>query len=206
MPAVEPGRDRVAVASEFEMSTEEGDAPPSWATLGPRDLVDHLESSHHRYLREELPYLEELIDQVVAKHGRRHPELDDVARCLCALRADLEPHLMKEERVLFPMVRELAAASTAPTLSATPTFHCGSVRNPISVMLVEHDRVAGLLATMRELTRGYAVPADGCASYSVLYAGLAELESDTHLHVHKENNLLFPAVVAMEDRLTIARG
>ncbi len=109
------------------------------------------------------------------------------------LRADLEPHLAKEERMLFPMIRELVSSPVPPR------FHCGSLRNPISVMLAEHDRAGDLLAGLRSLTSGFEVPDDGCASYRALYDGLAELEADTHLHVHKENNLLFPAVVAMED-------
>ncbi|MEJ7799408.1 MAG: hemerythrin domain-containing protein, partial [Ilumatobacter sp.] len=73
--------------------------------------------------------------------------------------------------------------------------------NPISVLLAEHDTVGELLARLRELTNGYQPPADGCASYAALFAGLAELETDTHLHVHIENNVLFPAVVALEQQL-----
>ena len=92
------------------------------------------------------------------------------------------------------MIRELATA-TAP-----PSFPCGTLANPISVMLAEHDRAGELLATLRRMTDGYQPPADGCASYRALYAGLAELEADIHLHVHKENNLLFPAVVILEQR------
>ena len=100
--------------------------------------------------------------------------------------------MLKEERVLFPMIRELA------TRGEPTTFHCGTVRNPISVMLREHDRAGDLLARMRELTQGYVPPADGCASFEACYRGLAELEADTHLHIHKENNLLFPMVVRLE--------
>ena len=128
-------------------------------------------------------------------HGARHPELDDVARCYDSLRADLEPHLVKEERVLFPMIRELATAHVKPT------FHCGSVRNPISMMEREHDIAGALLARLRELTSCYTSPADGCTSYDMLYRGLAELEADTHLHVHKENNVLFPMVARIERQL-----
>ena len=108
------------------------------------------------------------------------------------LRGELEPHLAKEERMLFPMIRELATADTAPQ------FHCGSLGNPVSVMLREHDRAGELLAALRIVARGYVVPEDGCASYTALFTGLEELEADTHLHVHKENNLLFPAVLALE--------
>ena len=171
------------------------EAAPDWAAMGPAELVDHLESTHHVYLKAELPRLNALVDKVAGVHGDRHPELRDIQRTFEELRADLEPHLMKEEQVLFPMVRELAVATTAPT------FHCGTLQNPIRVMLMEHDRAGELLARQRELTSDYGVPDDGCASYEALFAGLAELEVDTHQHVHKENNLLFPAVLEREHLL-----
>ena len=160
--------------------------------MGAAELVDHLEATHHRYLWEEMPRLSALMAKVVAVHGERHPELHAIAACYEEVRADLEPHLAKEEQVLFPMIRELA---TAPSL---PSFHCGTLRNPISVMLREHDAVGELLAELRRLTNGYLAPADGCASYVTCFAALAELEADTHLHIHKENNLLFPLVTRME--------
>lgn len=174
-----------------------GVAPESvdWAAMTPAALVDHLESTHHAYLRDALRRLGALVDKVAAVHGERHPELGGVRSVFAELRADLEPHLVKEEQILFPMIRELAAATAAPT------FHCGSLANPIRVMLGEHDTAGDLLARLRTLTGGYAVPDDGCASYRALYGGLAELEADTHLHVHKENNVLFPAVLATERTL-----
>ena len=163
-----------------------------WTTMDASRLVDHIESTHHRYLWDELPRLSLLVVKVRDVHGERHPELHDVAECFTDLRADLEPHLLKEERVLFPMIRELAVA-TSP-----PAFHCGSIRNPISVMLREHDQAGELLARLRRFTRGYEPPVGACASFSSLYEGLRELEADTHLHIHKENNVLFPLVTAME--------
>ncbi len=171
------------------------EAVPEWATMSVAELIDHLEGTHHQYLWDELPRLSALADKVQSVHGERHPELAEIASCYAMLRADLEPHLTKEERMLFPMVRALAAADAAPA------FHCGSLQNPISVMLAEHDTVGELLAQLRELTSGYQTPDDGCASYAALFSGLAELEADTHLHVHKENNVLFPAVVALEQQL-----
>ncbi len=173
-------------------AVEADETTPSWAAMDVAELVDHLEATHHRYLWSELPRLSTLADKVVSVHAQRHPELVEIAACLAIIRDDLEPHLRKEEHVLFPMVRELAAAETAPA------FHCGSLTNPISVMLAEHDTVGELLARLRELTNAYQAPADGCASYTALFTGLAQLEADTHLHIHKENNVLFPAVVALE--------
>lgn len=167
----------------------------TWSTMGLVELVDHLEATHHAYLWSELPRLCALVDKVVSVHGERHPELGDIGDCFATIRADLEPHLMKEERVLFPMVRELATADSPRS------FHCGSIQNPISVMLTEHDTVGDLLRQLRSLTDGYTPPTDGCGSYVALFAGFEAMEADTHLHIHKENNLLFPAVVAAERRL-----
>ena len=172
------------------------EAVPDWVAMGPAELVDHLESTHHRYLHSELPRLDALAEKVASVHGERHPELLDVLADVKDLRDDLEPHLAKEERVLFPMIHQLCSADEPVA------FHCGSLRNPISMMLIEHDRAGALLEQLRDRTDDYIAPPDACASYRALYQGLAELESDTHLHVHKENNLLFPAVVAIEDELS----
>jgi regulator of cell morphogenesis and NO signaling len=188
------GLDVATVISELAVASAESPSE-AWSTMGLVQLVDHLESTHHEYLWAEMPRLSALADKVVAVHGERHPELAAINDCYSTIRADLEPHLTKEERVLFPMIRELATASTAAS------FHCGSLRNPISVMLSEHDTVGDLLRQLRQLTDGYQPPADGCGSYQALFAGLEQLEADTHLHIHKENNLLFPAVVQVEQRL-----
>ncbi|CAB4872270.1 unannotated protein [freshwater metagenome] len=195
---VSRGLDLVATSYELAAAVTGGEVN-DWISMGAAQLVDHLESTHHRYLWDEMPRLSALVAKIVAVHGERHAELRDVARCYEEVRSDLEPHLLKEERVLFPMIRELAAAELAPS------FHCGSLRNPITMMLREHDTVGDLLARLRRLTNGYAPPSDGCASYVACLAGLAELEADTHLHIHKENNVLFPLVLRREAELAAAR-
>jgi regulator of cell morphogenesis and NO signaling len=166
-----------------------------WASMPPGELVDLLEATHHVYLKAELPRLTALLDKVVGVHGGRHPELLDVQTSYEQLRAELEPHLAKEEQVLFPMIRELQDATS------TPDFHCGNLDSPIRVMQFEHDQAGELLARLRELTGDYTPPADGCGSFQALYAGLADLEADTHQHIHKENNVLFPNVLEMEAQL-----
>jgi len=190
------GIDPTTVLDEL-LAAGEPPAAEAWTGLGAAELADHIETTHHRYLWDELPRLTALVTKVEGVHAGRHPELHEVASCVAELRADLEPHLRKEEQVLFPMIRELARA-TLP-----PAFHCGSIRNPISVMMLEHDRAGALLERLRELTGDHTPPADGCASFTALYEGLAELAADTHLHVHKENNVLFPMVLALESRLVV---
>ena len=182
------------VVIELSTHVSADDAPAPWASMEAGDLVDHIMSTHHRYLWDELPRLNALIDKVVGVHGERHPELAEVARCFAAIRADIEPHLVKEERVLFPAIVQLEDASTAPT------FGFGTIENPISTMLREHDDLGAMLRELRSSTSSYTPPADGCESYSALFAGLEQLEADTHLHVHKENNLLFPRVIELEEQ------
>lgn len=188
------GLDVDAVVARLTEETP-ADAPAGWASLGPSELVDHIERTHHAYLGHALPRVAELLRRVTDTHAERHPELHDVRATFEELRRDLEPHLLKEEQILFPMIRELYATQEA-------TFHGGSLRDPISVMRLEHDRAGELLARIRAQTSAYTPPSDGCSSYEALYTALAELEADTHLHIHKENNLLFPAVIAEERGLT----
>lgn len=192
----EAGLDPSAVAGELAAVAVEGDEAP-WATMGVADLVDHIVGTHHRYLWDELPRVEALADKIAGVHGGRHPELAEVHHLVGELRADLEQHLTKEEQVLFPRIREAVATG------ASPAVHGGGLSSPISVMLVEHDRAGDLLARLRAVTGDYQVPSDGCATYQACYDALAEVEADTHLHVHKENNLLFPAVVRLEDERSV---
>lgn len=168
----------------------------AWADLGLSALTDHVESTHHTYLHAELPRLGALASKVASVHGAAHPELAEVERLVGELAADLTPHLRKEEVVLFPMIRHLGDAPTAAEV--VPTIPGGSLSSPIAVMLGEHERTGEILAELRAASGDYVVPADGCASYQALYRGLAALEADTVLHVHKENNVLFPAAIAAE--------
>ena len=184
-------RPLAAACAEAELSSDDvlaalaavdAGPTPEWVAMSPAELVDHLESVHHAYLHAELPRLGALAEKVASVHGGRHPELLDVLADLMDLRDDLEPHLMKEERVLFPAIRQHVPGDR---LAA-----------PISVMLAEHDTTGALLGRLQRSALDFAVPGDACGSYRALYHGLDELVCDTLLHVHKENNLLFPAVLA----------
>ena len=164
----------------------------SWVDLDPPALVDHIVSTHHAYLHEELPLLDALAAKVLGVHGERHPELAEVRTLVGEIYADLKPHLLKEERVLFPAIRELARGRSE--------FPFGPIANPVRMMRFEHDRAGELLSALRRATGGYDVPVDGCASFRSLYERLAALELDTHVHIHKENHVLFPAAEALSSR------
>ncbi len=155
-------------------------------------LADLIVATHHDYLKRELPRLDSLLGKVLAAHGERHRALFELRTVFDALRDELEAHLFKEERVLFPMIRQLEGATRRPNL------HCGSVNNPIRVMEHEHDSAGTALARIRALTGGYVAPGDACTTYRALLQGLAELELDLFRHIHKENNILFPRAASLE--------
>jgi sulfate-transporting ATPase len=184
---VDAGLDPVAVAAELEVVPVEGDR--TWTTLEPPALVDHIETTHHRYLQAELPLLEALATKVFSVHGGPHPELSDVKALVGAIRTELESHLRDEEELLFPAVRKWSAGERH--------FSFGSLPELVKTMEAEHDQAGDLLTALRRATAAYEVPADACASYRSLFERLAALELDTHLHVHKENHALFPAVLRM---------
>lgn len=165
-------------------------AAADWTGYGAAELARHIQAAHHAYLTAELPELVTLADKVAGVHGGRHPELAEVARLVRALHDELLPHLAKEDRVLFPAIAALEAGPAS--------FGFGTVANPIAVMTAEHEAGGELLGRLTAATGGYRTPADGCASYALLYRRLAHLEADTHLHVLKENSVLFPAARALE--------
>jgi regulator of cell morphogenesis and NO signaling len=169
--------------------------PENYTEMTASALADHIEQTHHSYLRRELPRLSDLAAKVADHRAGRHIWLHDLQATLSGLRDELELHLLKEEQVLFPLVRQLEAAREKIPM------HCGTVANPIRVMEHEHDDARAALRQMRELTGGYQAPADGCASFQALVEGLAALEADLHIHIHKENNILFPRAAVIERAL-----
>ncbi len=168
-----------------------------WTRAALSDLIEHILETHHAYLQRELPRLVEMTANVHAVHGERHPELAEVRQTLDGLKAELDVHRMKEEQILFPMIRSMESTQ------AVEAVHCGTVQNPIRVMEDEHEAAGAALARMRALTNDFTSPEDGCNTYRAMVDGLAELEADLHQHIHKENNILFPRAIELE--ATLAR-
>ncbi|HIG31000.1 MAG TPA: iron-sulfur cluster repair di-iron protein [Verrucomicrobiales bacterium] len=159
------------------------------------ELVNHIVSTHHEYLSQELPRLENISEKVAKVHGGTDARLCKLAQVVQGLSAELQSHMMKEERVLFPIIRQLAHADTLPLMP------CGALVNPIRAMEAEHDTASGSLESMRQLTDGYTPPEWACNTYRALLDRLHELELDLHQHIHKENNILFPKALELEASL-----
>jgi regulator of cell morphogenesis and NO signaling len=162
------------------------------AAMSMTELADHIEQTHHTYLHSELPRLEKVIEVVASVHGSSDSRLAELRDTFRMLAAELSGHMMKEEQILFPMVRQLDSSET------TPAFHCGSVANPIQQMELEHTQADALLAKLHELTDGNSVPEWACDTYRGMLDALAHFEQDVRLHIHKESNALFPRVIEVE--------
>ncbi len=168
------------------IGTAPTETDPAGMTL--TQLANHIEQTHHVYVKTELPRLAEMAERVAHKHGWRDARLAGVLQTVRSLAEEMFSHMDKEERILFPLVRQIEAG-------AGDEFHCGSIANPIRVMEAEHESAGRATAHLRELTDGFKPDAEACNTHRALLAGLAEFETDLHRHVHKENNILFPRAI-----------
>jgi len=173
-------------------------APPArnWQGEPLSELLAHIQGTHHVYTREEIARLGPLFDKVCSVHSGNHPELPHLREVFSGLAEELTTHLMKEEMVLFPYILRMEEAVVAKEPVLPPPF--GSVRNPVAMMMNEHDGAGSALRNMRQISNGYAAPPDACISFQTLYRALAAFEADLHQHIHLENNVLFPRAIEME--------
>ncbi len=162
-------------------------------------LVNYIVEKHHAYLEEALPMIEEYAAKVSKVHGPSHKEVLEVHDLFMALAWELRVHLKKEENILFPYLVHLAKAERGEEAWQAPTF--GQAGNPIRQMLHEHDTAGDVLKKLRAITRGFYPPEYACNTWRAYYRKLEELEGDLFLHIHLENNLLFPKAVELEAKM-----
>lgn len=186
----------VAVASVIEqLDAEASVSTPGLsnpATLPPAELASYIVTTHHDFLRRELPRLQAMADRVAHVHGGHTPSLVEVQEVFTGLRLELESHIMKEEQILFPAISDMAAGRQEPE----------ALDGPIACMINEHEDAGRALERLNSLTAGYTPPAEACNTYRALFAGLGDLEEDLHRHIHLENAVLFPVAKAFIEEST----
>ena len=165
----------------------------------PDFLIDYIINNHHQYVRRMIPVISLHFDKVASVHGANHPETKQIADLFLAVRQELESHMMKEERILFPYIKQLYNAQKNNEPIAPPPF--GTIQNPIRMMEAEHQSAGNAMHKIRELSDNFITPEDACNSYKALYSELKEFEEDLHKHIHLENNILFPKAIESEEDL-----
>jgi regulator of cell morphogenesis and NO signaling len=151
-------------------------------------LIDHIIATYHDALRKDLPRLESMAAKVARTHGLSAEHLARLEAIVSELSAELRSHMFKEERVLFPAIRTIEEGGAHPGIP---------IDMPIAVMEHEHDHAAALLSELRTITNSYVPPPWACETFRALYYGLSELEAAMHIHVHLENNVLFPRALVL---------
>lgn len=165
-------------------------------------LADYIQNTHHQYVSKAIPQILPLAQKVADVHGEHHGEVIRINELFQDLAEELLRHMQKEEQILFPYIKKLAADESAGKCDDPACF--GSIGSPISVMEAEHENAGVILKELFLLSNGYQVPEDACNTFRVLFGKLKEFEDDLHRHIHLENNILFPKALEMEQALLVS--
>lgn len=187
--------------SALNQSTQNLVTEPNYDEWGLDFLADYIIQTQHMYVSKKLPEIKLFLDKVMNKHGERHSELKKVHQFFSLLVKDLTGHMQKEEQILFPYIKELAISKKEQHELPAPGF--GSVVNPINAMEQEHERAGDIFKEIRNLTNNLTPPADACKTYRIVFAMLDEFETNLHLHIHLENNILFPKAIKLEKEVVL---
>ncbi len=177
------GLDPAAVLAEIEAGEVQTPQVP-WRERPLHELVEHILARYHEPLRRDLPALLAAARKVERVHADKSACPRGLADHIEHMAHDLEAHMLKEERVLFPAI---LGGHRGPGLAP-----------PVQVMRAEHDTHGANLRRLRELAHGFEAPPEACRTWRALYDGLARLEAELMEHVHLENNVLFPRALAGE--------
>lgn len=183
--------DRLRKSRELTSPT---DAAWNSAPLG--ELTRHIRDRHHQYVRESIPRVRALLAKVREKHGAKHLQIEEIERLFGVVAREMTAHMQKEEQVLFPYIEALERSANGEGPIEPPFFR--TVRNPIQMMMKEHAAAGDMVQQIRKASTNYTPPADACTSFQAAFQELREFEEDLHLHVHLENNVLFPRAVDLE--------
>ncbi|MGC3977026.1 MAG: iron-sulfur cluster repair di-iron protein [Paludibacteraceae bacterium] len=152
-------------------------------------LCDYIVNTHHKIELNWLEQLKHYTQKIAEVHGASHPEVITIANLYQNAYNELIPHFEKEEQVLFPAIRETMKSKT----EKFKPIIIGAIRQ----MSTEHETAGGIFDKISKLSNRYQVPADGCNTYHVTYKLLEQLENDIHIHIHLENNVLFPKALEL---------
>lgn len=159
-------------------------------------LIDHINTIHHTYVENSIPLILEYAEKVAKVHGHHYKEVVEVLDLFYEVANELTAHMKKEELILFPYVKKVNKAQKEKDVVSLPSFE--TVLNPIHMMETEHENAGELFKEIARLTNNYTPPENACNTFRALYAKLEEFEQDLHLHIHLENNILFPKAIELE--------
>ena len=161
------------------------------------ELTDYILDNHHRYVKENLPVIQQHLEKVDLKHGEAHPEMKKIKILFDEIKRDFEQHMMKEEVILFPRIKVLETLFNEGKLSKENL----AIEAPIHVMEFEHEAAGKIMEEIKRLSNNFTPPSNACTTFRLSLEELKIFESDLHQHVHLENNILFPKALDLQNDL-----
>ena len=191
---LEQGIDPAKVELELsEITTSTPDPSYDFKTWKLDFLCDYIKNTHHQYVLKTLPDLCIYTAKIAMVHGEHHPELTEVASLFSKINEELLKHLKNEEEVLFPAIKS-ALNHNDPESKAI-------IVSEINRMVGEHEFAGGAMDRINQITNHYKLPEDSCGTYQVTFKLLEQFEDDLHIHVHLENNILYPSALELTNSL-----
>ncbi len=170
---------------EFKEFKFENSQYVDWREKSSEELISHIVETHHGETFRLLKEIDPLMVKVFRVHFSHDPELLMKVHSLFGkLKCELEEHLLKEENILFPLMIKYDKANDEKEKK--------EIEEDIRIIVNEHEAAGDILKELAEVTDDYKVPEWGCISFKLLYDYLHDLEKDLFIHIHKENNILFP--------------
>lgn len=197
----EKGLNPENVIGELAKIDDKSPAMQHFEKWEPDFLIDYIINNHHSYVTNAVSTIEHHLQKVVLAHGEKHPEVVTINGIFNDLKDELLNHMHKEETVLFPYIKKMNIAYKNSLTMTFPPF--GTVGNPVNMMESEHESAGKMTAAINQLSGGYTPPKNACGTFKVLYSELKEFEQDLHVHVHLENNILFPKAIELEGKLNL---
>lgn len=187
--------------TKVEQELQQADKAPTTQTMAYQEwgldfFVDFMINTHHRYIRKNVPEIVTYANKVMEVHQDKHPELVEINKLVKELNSELNDHIETAEKVLFPQIKALVNSSE--NTSSNDTTDSKNIEHSINQQEAKLKSVGKILEGIRKLTNNYTLPEDACASYTLLYRLLEELENDTQLHTHLENNILFTRTLTLK--------
>lgn len=160
----------------YKKYSKENEEYIDWLRQPPERIISHIVYTHHAYLKEEIPRIELLLFNILRIHGKNHQELFEIYLLFNDLKIELENHIVKEEKLIFPSMRLYESSKTNENRK--------QLLEQIYETAGEHKAAGVIIKKIRKITHNFTLPMDACRTFELSYKKLAEIEKDIFQHIH----------------------
>lgn len=162
-------------------------------------LIEYILNNHHQYIHKMIPVISDLVRKISDELGEKYSDIISIARTFSVVYKDLKQHMLKEEQILFPYIKQLVSLKDSGNKSEKPYF--GMIENPIGMMNSDHKNALDEFYNLQKITNNFTSPENANDTVTILFNKLKDFGKDLHLHIHLENNILFPKSIALEKEM-----